>query len=205
MYHWNHCDHGQKNICLSTFLGLQPLRSSRQQPVPALSPPSRWPGPRSKLKRPSQPSTASSSSAPTSSQAPSIALSPSGTPTDGCLVRLHYECVTGKVFGSQKCEDGTQLDSALDTIVQKRGVLIDMHGLKGRGVGLPNKFRALGLPVWKHSMRLPPGNPGLISVDDTLQYSPLAPDRPPDTPPKEGINDSIRAHWSSDHTASRAM
>ena len=69
----------------------------------------------------------------------------SGTPTDGCLVRVHSECLTGEVFESQKCECGPQLDSALDTISQKGGVVIYMRGHEGRGIGLVNKLKAYRL------------------------------------------------------------
>ena len=69
----------------------------------------------------------------------------SGTPTDGCLVRVHSECLTGEVFESQKCECGPQLDSALNTINQYGGVVIYMRGHEGRGIGLINKLRAYRL------------------------------------------------------------
>ena len=69
----------------------------------------------------------------------------SGTPTDGCLVRVHSECLTGEVFESQKCECGPQLDSALNTINQYGGVVIYMRGHEGRGIGLVNKLKAYRL------------------------------------------------------------
>jgi 3,4-dihydroxy 2-butanone 4-phosphate synthase/GTP cyclohydrolase II len=69
----------------------------------------------------------------------------SGTPTDGCFVRVHSECLTGEVFESQKCDCGPQLDSALDTINQYGGVVIYMRGHEGRGIGLANKLKAYRL------------------------------------------------------------
>jgi 3,4-dihydroxy 2-butanone 4-phosphate synthase/GTP cyclohydrolase II len=69
----------------------------------------------------------------------------SGTPADGCLVRVHSECLTGEVFESQKCECGPQLDSALNTINQYGGVVIYMRGHEGRGIGLINKLKAYRL------------------------------------------------------------
>lgn len=69
----------------------------------------------------------------------------SGTPTAGSLVRVHSECLTGEVFGSHKCECGPQLESALDTIHQKGGVVIYMRGHEGRGIGLVNKLKAYRL------------------------------------------------------------
>ena len=69
----------------------------------------------------------------------------SGALTDGCLVRVHSECLTGEVFESLKCECGPQLDSALDTISQTGGVVIYMRGHEGRGIGLVNKLKAYRL------------------------------------------------------------
>ncbi len=69
----------------------------------------------------------------------------SGAPTDGCFVRVHSECLTGEVFGSQKCECGPQLDAALDIINKKGGVVIYMRGHEGRGIGLVNKLKAYRL------------------------------------------------------------
>jgi len=69
----------------------------------------------------------------------------SGTPADGCLVRVHSECLTGEVFQSQKCECGPQLDSALDSISETGGVVIYMRGHEGRGIGLINKLKAYQL------------------------------------------------------------
>jgi 3,4-dihydroxy 2-butanone 4-phosphate synthase/GTP cyclohydrolase II len=69
----------------------------------------------------------------------------SGTPTNGALVRVHSECVTGEVFGSLKCECGPQLDAALNAIQQDGGVVIYMRGHEGRGIGLINKLKAYRL------------------------------------------------------------
>jgi 3,4-dihydroxy 2-butanone 4-phosphate synthase/GTP cyclohydrolase II len=63
-------------------------------------------------------------------------------PTNGTLVRVHSECLTGEAFGSQKCECGPQLQSALNTIDAEGGVVIYLRGQEGRGIGLINKLRA---------------------------------------------------------------
>jgi 3,4-dihydroxy 2-butanone 4-phosphate synthase/GTP cyclohydrolase II len=68
-----------------------------------------------------------------------------GNPTNGALVRVHSECVTGEVFGSLKCECGPQLDSALNAIQHDGGVVIYMRGHEGRGIGLINKLKAYRL------------------------------------------------------------
>jgi len=69
----------------------------------------------------------------------------SGTPTDGALVRVHSECLTGEAFGSLKCECGPQLQAALDTIEEQGGIVIYLRGHEGRGIGLINKLKAYRL------------------------------------------------------------
>jgi 3,4-dihydroxy 2-butanone 4-phosphate synthase/GTP cyclohydrolase II len=69
----------------------------------------------------------------------------SGTPTNGALVRVHSECLTGEAFGSQKCECGPQLDASLEAIQREGGVVIYMRGHEGRGIGLINKLKAYRL------------------------------------------------------------
>lgn len=62
------------------------------------------------------------------------------------LVRVHSECLTGDVFGSERCDCGPQLDAALRQIEREgRGVLLYMRGHEGRGIGLLAKLRAYEL------------------------------------------------------------
>jgi 3,4-dihydroxy 2-butanone 4-phosphate synthase/GTP cyclohydrolase II len=68
-----------------------------------------------------------------------------GDPKNGTLLRVHSECLTGEVFGSEKCECGPQLDAALDAIQQDGGIVIYMRGHEGRGIGLINKLKAYRL------------------------------------------------------------
>jgi 3,4-dihydroxy 2-butanone 4-phosphate synthase/GTP cyclohydrolase II len=68
-----------------------------------------------------------------------------GNPTNGALIRVHSECLTGEVFGSEKCECGPQLDAALDAIQAEGGIVIYMRGHEGRGIGLINKLKAYRL------------------------------------------------------------
>lgn len=61
------------------------------------------------------------------------------------LVRLHSQCLTGDVFGSERCDCGEQLDTALAMIEQEgSGALVYMFE-EGRGIGLLNKVRAYAL------------------------------------------------------------
>ena len=57
---------------------------------------------------------------------------------DNPLVRVHSNCLTGDVFGSQRCECGPQLHSAIERINadNKGGMIIYMAGHEGRGIGL---------------------------------------------------------------------
>ncbi len=65
--------------------------------------------------------------------------------TDGVLVRVHSECLTGDVFHSLRCDCGEQLDAALRAIAAEgRGVLLYM-AQEGRGIGLLNKLKAYEL------------------------------------------------------------
>jgi GTP cyclohydrolase II len=54
------------------------------------------------------------------------------------LVRVHSSCLTGDVFGSERCECGPQLAGAIDRMASDPagGLLVYMAGHEGRGIGL---------------------------------------------------------------------
>ncbi len=65
---------------------------------------------------------------------------------ENVLVRVHSECFTGDIFGSLRCDCGSQLRLALQKIGESgEGVVIYIRGHEGRGIGLQHKLKAYEL------------------------------------------------------------
>ena len=66
-------------------------------------------------------------------------------PDEEIMVRVHSECLTGDVFGSLRCDCGSQLHAAMKMVGDEgQGVILYMHQ-EGRGIGLVNKLKAYAL------------------------------------------------------------
>jgi 3,4-dihydroxy 2-butanone 4-phosphate synthase/GTP cyclohydrolase II len=64
---------------------------------------------------------------------------------DDVLVRMHSRCLTGDVFGSERCDCGWQLRSAMRMIAEAGAGVVVYLDQEGRGIGLLNKIKAYEL------------------------------------------------------------
>jgi 3,4-dihydroxy 2-butanone 4-phosphate synthase/GTP cyclohydrolase II len=74
-----------------------------------------------------------------------MAFNPQVT-SESTYLRIHSECFTGDVLGSQRCDCGEQLKAAMNLIVEKgSGYIIYLRNHEGRGIGLAEKIKAYQL------------------------------------------------------------
>ncbi|GAA4777810.1 GTP cyclohydrolase II [Microbacterium gilvum] len=90
---------------------------------------------------------------------------------DAPLVRPHSECLTGDVFGSERCDCGPQLREAVERIAEDGGFLLYLRQ-EGRGIGLYAKLDAYalqdaGLDTYEANVALGRG-------EDERDYTPAA-------------------------------
>jgi len=64
---------------------------------------------------------------------------------ENVLVRVHSECLTGDVFGSERCDCGEQLHAAMRQVVENGSGVIVYLRQEGRGIGIFNKIHAYKL------------------------------------------------------------
>ena len=94
-----------------------------------------------------------------------------GTPGPTPLVRLHSECLTGDVFGSERCDCGPQLREAAERITDVGGYLLYLRQ-EGRGIGLYAKLDAYALQ--DQGLDTYAANRALGHGDDERDYAPAA-------------------------------
>src|SRR5690349_4042231 len=87
------------------------------------------------------------------------------------LVRPHSECLTGDVFGSERCDCGPQLREAVERIAESGGFLLYLRQ-EGRGIGLYAKLDAYALQ--DTGLDTYAANRALGRLDDERDYTAAA-------------------------------
>ncbi|BCT78193.1 GTP cyclohydrolase II [Sinomonas cyclohexanicum] len=90
---------------------------------------------------------------------------------DAPLVRPHSECLTGDVFGSERCDCGPQLREAAERITEAGGFLLYLRQ-EGRGIGLYAKLDAYALQ--DQGLDTYAANRALGHGEDERDYTPAA-------------------------------
>jgi 3,4-dihydroxy 2-butanone 4-phosphate synthase/GTP cyclohydrolase II len=84
-------------------------------------------------------------------------------------VRVHSECLTGDLFGSARCDCGSQLQSALAQVSEAgRGVVVYLRGGEGKGVGLSHQLRTYNMS--EEEEEEPPLTPPVGTPIDSREY-----------------------------------